>query len=53
MYKQHEIDIKRSIEEEAAKRTEKHFGLMSEEDIKQKKARLDKIRGNRRMGNKK
>ena len=45
MYKQHEIDIKRSIEEEATKRTEKHFGLMSEEDVKQKKARLDKIRG--------
>lgn len=51
MYKQHEIDIKRSIEEEATKRTEKHFGLMTEEDIKQKKARLDKIRG--RRGNKK
>ena len=50
MYKQNEIDIKRSIEEEATKRTEKHFGLMSEEDIKQKKARLDKIRG---RGNKK
>lgn len=52
MYKQHEIDIKRSIEEEATKRTEKHFGLMTEEDIKQKKARLDKIRG-RGRGNKK
>ena len=47
MYKQHEVDIKRSIEEEAAKRTEKHFGLMSDEDVKQKKARLDKIRGRR------
>lgn len=45
MTRQHEIDINRSIEEEATKRTEKHFGLMSEEDVKQKKARLDKIRG--------
>lgn len=43
MYKENEIDIKRSIEEEAAKRTEKHFGLMSEEDIKEKRDRLNKV----------
>ena len=43
MYKENEIDIKRGIEEEAAKRTEKHFGLMSEEDIKEKRDRLNKV----------
>ena len=43
MYKENEIDIKRSIEEEATKRTEKHFGLMSEEDIKEKRDRLNKV----------
>ena len=45
MKKQYEIDIKRSIEEEATRRTEKHFGLMSDEDIKEKRNRLNKIRG--------
>ena len=43
MYKENEIDIKRSIEEEAVRRTEKHFGLMSEEDIKEKRDRLNKV----------